>query len=72
MNIIKFETNSNLDKSLTIVIDLALKAGGMQVIDHVNAIRNSVETISETEDARVFEVAPEVVEAIQETEISNN
>ena len=41
MKILKIETNSQLEKSLWIVFDLALKSVGMQTLEHVNFILNS-------------------------------
>jgi hypothetical protein len=54
MNIIKFENGSDVEKSLVTVIDLALKAGGFQVLDQANIIKNSIQT-------EVIAPAPEVV-----------
>ena len=43
MKILKIKTNSQLEKSLGIVFDLALKSAGIQTLEHVNFILNSFE-----------------------------
>ena len=45
MKILKIETNSQLEKSLGIVFDLALKSAGIQTLEHVNFILNSFENL---------------------------
>jgi hypothetical protein len=49
MKILKIETNSQLEKSLATVFDVALKSAGMQILEHVNFILNSFENLSEPE-----------------------
>lgn len=49
MKILKIETNSQLEKSLLIVFDLALKSVGMQTLEHVNFILNSFQNLPEEE-----------------------
>lgn len=63
MKIIKFETNSQFEKSLVALLDLALKAEGVRVIEHTNVILNSIQDVSEEKVA-----APEVVTEIIATE----
>ena len=65
MKILKIETNSQLEKSLGIVLDLALKAAGIQVNEHVNFILNSFQNFPEpeleTQAELVVETQPESV-----------
>lgn len=55
MNIIKFETGSELDKSLAIVLDCALKAQGTSVLQFVNLIKDSIQSIPDEQIPAVFE-----------------
>jgi D-ribose pyranose/furanose isomerase RbsD len=64
MNIIKFANGSDVEKSLISVIDLALKAGGFQVLDQVNIIKNSIQV-------EVIVPAPEVVTDKAEETLEN-
>jgi hypothetical protein len=49
MKILKIEANSQLEKSLGIVFDLALKSAGIQTLEHVNFILNSFQNLPEPE-----------------------
>ena len=63
MKIITFEDNSQFDKSLGIVLDLALKAAGMQANGHVNFILSSIQNVPEQQV-----VVPEVAASQPETQ----
>ena len=56
MKILKFKTNSQLDKSIATVIDFYLKSNGIEGYGHVNFILNSIQNLPEEQV-----VAPEVV-----------
>jgi D-ribose pyranose/furanose isomerase RbsD len=71
MNIIKFENGSDVGKSLMAIIDLALKAGGVQALDHVNIIYNSIQVeviVPAPEVADVEIVADEAEETLENKE----
>jgi len=62
MNTIKFENGSDIEKSLIAVIDLALKAGGFQILNDVNIIKNSIQVVVDEDKILFQEIStPQVV-----------
>ena len=67
MKILKIETNSQLEKSLGIVFDLALKSAGIQTLEHVNFILNSFQTLPEEQAAAAAaaEATSEIIKTLK-------